>query len=80
MPITARQKEGTVAMLFGMQKSDGFLQKYCVVGLQENYLPQNVWMDFVNNPFFDCITYEDIFIHEKRTFHQSVAHAIGFYR
>lgn len=63
---------------FRYAESDGFLQKYCVVGLQENYLPQNVWVDMVNNPFMDCITYEDIFIHEKRTFIQAVAHAINF--
>ena len=46
--------------------------------MHENYLPQNVWIDFVNNPFLDCITYEDIFIHEKRTFLQAVSHAIEF--
>jgi formiminoglutamase len=32
----------------------------------------------VNNPFIDCITFEDIFVHEKRTFIQSIAHATGF--
>lgn len=63
---------------FRYAESDGFLQKYCVVGIHENYLPQNVWVDFVNNPFFDCITYEDIFIHEKRSFTQAIAHAIDF--
>jgi formiminoglutamase len=54
------------------------MQKYCVVGIHENYLPQNVWMDIVNNPFIDCITFEDIFVHEKRTFRQAVSHAIEF--
>lgn len=63
---------------FRYAESDGFLQKYCVVGIHEAYLPQNVWVDLVNNPFFDCITYEDIFIHEKRTFTQAIAHAIDF--
>jgi formiminoglutamase len=63
---------------FRYAESDGFLQKYCVIGIHENYLPQNVWIDIVNNPFMDCITYEDIFIHEKRTFTQAVAHAIDF--
>jgi formiminoglutamase len=63
---------------FRYAEDDGFLQKYCVVGLHENYLPQNVWMDIVNNPFFDVITYEDIFIHEKRSFRQAVSHAIEF--
>lgn len=63
---------------FRYAEDDGFLQKYCVVGVHENYLPQNVWMDVVNNPFIDMITFEDIFIHEKRTFRQAVSHAIQF--
>lgn len=63
---------------FSYAEADGYLEKYCVVGLHENYLPQNVWMDMVNNPFIDCITYEDIFLHEKRTFLQAVAHATDF--
>lgn len=63
---------------FRYAEEDGYLQKYCVVGVHENYIPQNVWIDIVNNPFIDLITYEDIFIHEKRNFIQSVAHATGF--
>jgi formiminoglutamase len=63
---------------FRYAEDDNFLQKYCVVGIHENYLPQNVWMDIVNNPFMDVITYEDIFIHEKRNFRQAVSHAIEF--
>jgi formiminoglutamase len=63
---------------FRYAEVDGYLEKYCVIGLQQNYIPQNVWIDIVNNPFVDCITYEDIFIQEKRNFMQSVAHAAGF--
>lgn len=63
---------------FRYAEEDGYLQKYCIIGLHENYLPQNVWLDIVNNPFLDCITYEDIFVHEKRNFIQSVADAVGF--
>jgi len=63
---------------FRYAEEDGYLEKYCVIGLQENYLPQNVWVDIVNNPFIDIITYEDIFLHEKRNFLQAVAHATGF--
>jgi formiminoglutamase len=63
---------------FRYAEEDGYLQKYCIVGLHENYLPQNVWIDMVNNPFIDCITFEDIFVHDKRTFMQAVAHATGF--
>ena len=63
---------------FTYAEADGYLEKYCVIGLHENYLPQNVWMDMVNNPFIDCITFEDIFIHEKRNFLQAIAHANNF--
>jgi formiminoglutamase len=63
---------------FRYAEEDGYLQKYCVIGLHENYLPQNVWIDMVNNPFIDCITFEDIFVHGKRTFMQAVSHATGF--
>jgi formiminoglutamase len=63
---------------FRYAEEDGYLQKYCVMGIHENYIPENVWIDMVNNPFIDCITYEDIFIHEKRNFSQTVLHAINF--
>jgi formiminoglutamase len=63
---------------FRYAEEDGYLQKYCAVAVHENYLPQNVWMDIVNNPFLDVITYEDIFILQKRSFEDSVLHAIGF--
>lgn len=63
---------------FRYADEDGYLNKYCVVGIHENYLQQNIWMDMVNNPFMDCITFEDIFIHEKRNFLQAVAHATSF--
>lgn len=63
---------------FSYAEEDGFLQKYCVIGVQENYLTQNIWMDVVNNPFIDFITYEDIFIHEKKNFLEAIAHATTF--
>lgn len=63
---------------FRYAEEDGFLQKYCVVGVQEQYLPQNVWLDIVNNPFIDFISYDDIFVNEKRNFRQAILHAIDF--
>ncbi len=63
---------------FRYADEDGYLNKYCVIGIHENYLQQNVWIDIVNNPFTDFITYEDIFIHEKRNFIQAITHATGF--
>ena len=63
---------------FRYADEDGYLNKYCVIGVHENYLQQNVWNDMVNSPFIDCITYEDIFIHEKKNFIQAISHATGF--
>lgn len=63
---------------FRYAEENGFLKKYFILGLHENYIQQNVWIDVVNNPFIDCITYEDIFLHQKRTFIQSVTMAIDF--
>lgn len=63
---------------FRYAEEDGYLEKYCIIGLHENYIPQNCWLDIANNPFIDFITFEDIFIHEKRNFLQAVAHATGF--
>ena len=63
---------------FSYAEEDGFLQKYCVIGIHENYLTQNIWMDVVNSPFIDFITYEDIFIHEKKNFLEAIAHATTF--
>ena len=63
---------------FRYAEEDGFLEKYCILGLHENHLPQNVWLDIVNNPFIDFITFEDIFVHEKRNFTQAMAHAADF--
>jgi formiminoglutamase len=63
---------------FRYAEEDGFLLKYFVLGLHENHLPQNVWLDIVNNPFIDFISFEDIFVREKRNFHQALSHAVDF--
>ena len=63
---------------FRYAEEDGYLGKYFMVGLHENYITQNVLMDIHNNPFIDYVSYEDIFIHERRNFIQAVAHATGF--
>ena len=46
--------------------------------MHESKIQQNVWLDMVNNPFIDCITFEDIFLHEKRTFLEAIDHATEF--
>jgi formiminoglutamase len=63
---------------FKYAEEDGYLGKYCIIGVHENYVPQSVLMEVHNNPFVDYITYEEIFIHERKNFIQAVAHATGF--
>lgn len=58
--------------------ADGFLDKYAMIGIHESHLPQNIWSDMVGNHAIDFVTYEDIFVHEKKNFIQAVAHAIEF--
>src|SRR5437868_4701174 len=63
---------------FRYAEEDGYLGKYFMVGLHENYISQNILIDIHNNPFFEYISYEEIFIHERKNFIQAVAHATGF--
>lgn len=63
---------------FRYADEDGYLERYCVIGAHENYITQNMWVDIVNDPFIDLITYEDIFIYGKRSFHQSIQDAAAF--
>jgi formiminoglutamase len=61
---------------FRYAEEDGYLSKYFVLGFHENYISQSVWTDFVNNPTFDAISYEDIFLKEKCSFLDAMV--IGF--
>lgn len=63
---------------FRYAEEDGYLGKYSMIGLHESYITQNVLMDIHNNPFIDYISFEEIFIHERKNFIQAVAHATGF--
>lgn len=57
---------------------EGFLHKYCAIGVQENYILQNNLMDFIKEKNLDFISFEDIFLQDKYTFEQAVAHSITF--
>ncbi|MCW3094152.1 MAG: arginase [Ferruginibacter sp.] len=63
---------------FRYASEDGYLGKYAIIGLHENYISQNILMDIHNDPFIDYISYEEIFIHERKNFIQAVAHSTGF--
>lgn len=65
---------------FRYAESDGYLGKYGIVGLHENYISQNVLVDVQSNPFIHFTSYEDIFLREKKNFIQAVGQAIDFTR
>ena len=63
---------------FRYAESDGYLGKYSIVGLQENYISQNVLVDVLSNPFIQYTSYEDIFLREKKSFIQAVGQGVDF--
>lgn len=63
---------------FRYAEADGYLGKYAMIGLHENYLQQNVMSDMQSNHFMHYSTYEDIFLRDKKTFAQAVTQAFDF--
>lgn len=55
----------------------GYLEKYAVVGLHENYNAQDIIEELVDDPDLCFSYYEDIFIREKINFHKSVKMAVA---
>lgn len=63
---------------FRYAEEDGYLGKYAIICLHQNYLAQNELLEIHENPFIHYCTYEDIFIHERKNFIQAIAHSTGF--
>lgn len=63
---------------FRYAEEDGYLEKYFIVGFHENYIPQNILLDLMNNRRIGYITYEDIFVREKFTFARAVSAGVSF--
>lgn len=63
---------------FRYAEADGFLGKYCIIGLDQNQVAQSVLQEIHGNPFIRYISYEDIFLHGRLNFTQAVAQATGF--
>lgn len=63
---------------FRYAENDGYLGKYSIIGLHENYVQQNVLMDLYQNPFIHYNSFEDIFLREKMNFTQAVSQAVSF--
>jgi formiminoglutamase len=63
---------------FRYAKQEGFLKKYFVVGLHENYIPQPILEEINNDTEINFITYESIFIRQEKTWQQSLEEATQF--
>lgn len=57
---------------------EGFLQKYVIIGLHENYNSQAIIDEISQNPCIQFSFWEDIFLREKMTFKEAILQAIEF--
>jgi formiminoglutamase len=63
---------------FRYARSGGYLHRYAMVGLHENYNSHNVLRDMQADPELQFSFYEDIFLHGRQTFEQAVSQALYF--
>ncbi|MCC6288259.1 MAG: arginase family protein [Chitinophagaceae bacterium] len=63
---------------FRYAMEEGFLKKYAVIGLQENYNSQRVIDDLYSNIHIQYSSFEDISLREKLNFRQAIVQAISF--
>ena len=63
---------------FRYAMEEGFLGKYAVLGLHENYNPQSILDDLYSNIRIQYSFFEDIFLHERFNFMQAMAQAFSF--
>jgi formiminoglutamase len=65
---------------FRYAKQEGFLEKYLVLGVHENYIPDNIQKEIARVEDIDIVTYEDIFIKEKKTWSECLKDSVRFTR
>lgn len=63
---------------FRYAMNEGYLQKYAMIGLHENYNAQNIIDELSANPNTHFSFYEDIFIREKISYKEAINQAINF--
>jgi formiminoglutamase len=61
---------------FRYARTDGYLSKYAVIGLHENYNSEQVLSDIRSDKDIWCCFYEDIFLHERFGFAEAVDKAL----
>jgi formiminoglutamase len=63
---------------FRYAQEEGYLQQYSILGLHENYTPENILQDLQQHPGIQFSTWEDIFLREKLNFAQALEQSIAF--
>ena len=63
---------------FRYAQEEGYLQQYSILGLHENYTPENILQDLQQHPDIQFSTWEDIFLREKLNFAQALEQSIAF--
>lgn len=63
---------------FSYAYEDGFLNKYCMVGLHESFNTDAVIKKIIKNKDMNFSLFEDIFIREEFSFKQAISQAIDF--
>ena len=63
---------------FRYAKEEGYLKKYFALGIHENYIPNGILKEVNEIAEVDFITFEDIFIRQKKTWQQALEDAGNF--
>ena len=63
---------------FRYAKQEGYLMKYFALGIHENYIPDGILKDVNETRDIDFITYEDIFIRQRKPWAQALEDAGNF--
>ncbi len=63
---------------FRYAREEGYLNKYAIIGLHENYNSQSMVDDLYSNINIQYFSYEDIFVRGILNFRQAIAQAVSF--
>ncbi len=63
---------------FSYAMQDGYLAKYGILGLHENYMSQSMLDTIKKNKYIETHIFEDIFIREKKSFKQATDSLLNF--
>src|SRR5690606_23126565 len=63
---------------FSYAKTEGFLDKYVVFGLHENYSPDSITQKLLNDSSIHIHTFEELFIRKEKNVEDSLRQSLTF--